>query len=81
MEIPICKQNNWVTILLRAESSEGTLMTAGASAFSKVILEKTYSLTSLEKDILEATLWAEETIKNLEKRFSEIYPLRKTDQK
>jgi len=51
-EIEICKQNRWVTILLRADGIGGTWMTADASAFSNVILEKSYSLNSLTKDIL-----------------------------
>jgi hypothetical protein len=80
-EIEICKQNRWITILLRADGIGGTWMTAGASAFSNVILEKSYSLNSLTKDILEATLWAEKTIEELKKILSDIYPWRKTDKK
>jgi hypothetical protein len=80
VEIEICKKNNWTTILLRAEGRGGTWMTAGASEFSKVILEKEYSLRFPEKDILEATLWAENILKNIETRFAEIYPFRKTNE-
>lgn len=78
-EIAICEQNKWITILLRANGIGGTWMTAGASAYSNVILEKPYSLTSPETDISEAISWAEETIKKLEKRLSDIYPWRRTD--
>lgn len=78
-EIEICKQNRWITILLRADGIGGTWMTAGASAYSNVILEKSYSLNTLTKDILEATSWAENTIQELEKKLSNIYPWRRTN--
>ncbi|MEO6588939.1 MAG: hypothetical protein ABIP06_06395 [Pyrinomonadaceae bacterium] len=78
-EIEKCKQNNWVTILLRVDGKGGTWMTAGASAYSSVILEKPYSLEHPKRDITEATRWAEEKIKTLEKKLSDIYPWRRTN--
>ncbi len=78
-EIEICKQNRWVTILLRADGIGGTWMTAGASAYSNVIFEKSYCINALTKDLLEATSWAEKTIQKLEKQLSDIYPWRRTN--
>ncbi len=75
-EIAICEQNNWTTILLRIDGIGGTWMTAGASMYSHVILEKSYSLNSLEKDMSEAVLWAEKTLKRIEKTLSSTYPWR-----
>lgn len=75
-EIDICKQNNWVTILLRAEGGNSSWMSAGASQHSRVILEKSYSLTDAKPAIIEAVAWAEDKLTELKSRFADIYPWR-----
>lgn len=75
-EIPICKNNNWVTVLLHAEGHHGSWMTAGASHQSNVILEKTYDPTSPEIAILEAIAWADKKVLELEDKFANTYPWR-----
>ena len=77
-EIPICKQNNWITILMRLEGKGGSWMTAGASNFSNVILELPYELKDIGDTLMEGTKWAEEKINSLEQKLSCIYPWRRS---
>lgn len=79
LEVRICQQNNWVTIVLRAESGCGSLMTAGMSHHSNVILEKTYDLSAPKSAIREAVEWAEAKLNELERKFDSTYPWRKVD--
>ncbi|HEY4712187.1 MAG TPA: hypothetical protein VIH69_05885 [Dehalococcoidia bacterium] len=79
MEIPICKQNNWVTILMRLDGKGGSWMTAGASSFSNVILELPYDRNSIRDALIEGTKWAEEKIGSLEQTLSGIYPWRQSE--
>ncbi len=76
MEINICKQNNWVTILLRAEGGNSSWMSAGVSQHSKVILEKSYNLIDPKPALTEAVGWAEDKLNELKSRFADIYPWR-----
>lgn len=76
MEVGICKNNNWVTIVLRSQGKGGSFMTAGLSHYSKVILEKPYDSESLDKTIKESTQWAEGKLKELEYSLAEAYPWR-----
>jgi len=75
-EFPICKQNNWVTILLRTGGRGSSWMTAGASLHSKVILEKNYDLSVPGPAIAEAVGWAEEKLRELKREFDNTYPWR-----
>ena len=77
-EIPLCKNNNWVTILLHAEGQHGSWMTVGASYHSNVILEKSYNPASPDIiiNIKEATDWAEQKLQELERKFNDTYPWR-----
>ena len=75
-EIDICKQNNWVTILLRAEGGNSSWMSAGVSQHSRVIHEKSYSLSDAKPAIIEAVGWAENKLNELKSRFADIYPWR-----
>jgi hypothetical protein len=79
MEIPLCKQNNWVTIIMRLDGVGGSWMTAGASAFSNVILELPYSLTGVRDVLAEGARWAEEKLESLKQNLSSIYPWRQTE--
>lgn len=76
MEFPICKQNNWVTILMRLDGIGGSWMTAGASNFSNVILELQYDRKGIRDALMEGTKWAEEKISTLEQKLSSVYPWR-----
>lgn len=75
-EVQICKNNNWVTLLLRAEGIGGSWMTAGAAHHSKVILEKDYSPSSPEIAMVEAAEWAEAKLAELQRSFDNTYPWR-----
>jgi hypothetical protein len=75
-EVEICKQNKWVTILLRAEGQGGSWMTAGASYLSNVIFEKDYNLSSPGLAVKEAVDWAERKLHELQRKFDNTYPWR-----
>lgn len=75
-EINICKQNNWVTILLRVEGGNSSWMSAGISQHSRDMLEKSYSLSDAKPAISEAVVWAENKLNELKSRFADIYPWR-----
>ncbi len=79
VEFPHVQSNNWTTIVLRLDGSESTFMTKGASSYSKVILEKTYTLSSLDQILRESVEWAEQTIKELKRESQDIYPWRKNE--
>jgi len=75
-EVPLCKQNNWVTVLLRCHGSAGSWMTAGASHQSKVILEQSYDPKAPKKSLIAATKWAEGKLIELKTKFDGTYPWR-----
>ena len=76
LEIQLCKQNCWVTVLLRAGGQGGSWMTAGAAHQSNVILEKPYDPASPNVALLEAADWAENKLKELQGKFDSTYPWR-----
>jgi hypothetical protein len=78
-EIPLCKQNNWVTIIMRLDGVGGSWMSAGASAFSSVILELPYSEGAVRDALFEGTKWAEEKLGSLKQNLSSIYPWRQAE--
>jgi len=78
-EIPLCKQNNWVTIIMRLDGVGGSWMTAGASAFSNVILELPYSEGAVGDALAEGTKWAEKKLGSLKQNLSSIYPWRQVE--
>lgn len=75
-EIEICKQNRWVTILLRLDGHGSSWMTAGVSNTSNVILEQSYDLSDPYIAISKSTQWAESRLKDLESTMNKIYPWR-----
>lgn len=77
-ELAHLKSNDWITIILRLEGSEGTYMTRGMSQYSSVILEKNYQESNLEQALAESTVWAENKISELKRDSADIYPWRKT---
>jgi hypothetical protein len=76
MEVELCRNNRWVTILLHAEGIRASWMTAGAAISSNVILEKDYNLESTKEVISEASQWAEDKLKEIGKKLNNIYPWR-----
>ena len=78
-EIPLCKQNNWVTIIMRLDGVGGSWMTAAASVFSNVILELPYSEVGVRDALAEGVKWAEEKLESLKQNLSSVYPWRQTE--
>ena len=78
-EIPLCKQNNWITIIMRLDGIGGSWMSAGASAFSNVILELPYSEAAVRDTLVQGTKWAEEKLESLKQNLSSIYPWRQAE--
>ncbi|MFA5322191.1 MAG: hypothetical protein WC373_05900 [Smithella sp.] len=76
LEVQICKNNNWVTIIMREAGEKGSWMTKSASALSKVILELPYDISSPSQAISSASKWAEDKIAELKKEFNRTYPWR-----
>ena len=75
-EVEICRNNRWVTVLLRHGGKGASWMTAGASLTSKVILEKNYDSNSPDAAVREAIDWAEKIIEELQISLNEMYPWR-----
>ena len=75
-EVEWCKQNNWVTVLLRAGGRGASWTTAGASKLSNVIFETPYDPTFPAPAVQAATAWAEAKIKELQRTFDLTYPWR-----
>ena len=75
-EVELCKQNRWVTVLLRVDGQGGSWMTAAASTFSNVILEKAYSLDTPDDAISEAVVWAERKLQDVQRDLGATYPWR-----
>ena len=77
LEVQLCKQNNWVTVLLRADGLVGSWITAGASHLSNVILEKPYDPMLPESALGEACAWAENKLQELKGKLANSYPWRR----
>jgi hypothetical protein len=76
LEVQLCKQNTWVTVLLRAGGVGGSWMTAGAAHASNVIQELPYDPSSPNQAIAGAVQWAEGKLQELERKFESTYPWR-----
>ena len=77
IEAQLCKQNNWVTAIVRTHGEFSTWMTAAFSASSKVILDAEFDPKSPAPAIQSVSEWAEATLKELEHTFSSTYPWRR----
>jgi len=75
-EVQLCRQHDWITVLLRQGGKGASWMTAGASFTSNVILEQGYDELNLEPSIAKAAQWAEGKIEELERKFNNIFPWR-----
>jgi len=76
LEVQICKQNSWVTVLLRAGGQGGSWMSAGAAHLSNVILEKPYDPDFPDVAVTEVSEWSESKLKELQVKFDSTYPWR-----
>lgn len=76
LEIQLCKQSSWITILLRANGQGGSWMTAGASFASNVILEQAYDPTEPRQAVIDSARWAENKINELQNNLKKTYPWR-----
>jgi hypothetical protein len=76
LEVQLCKQNSWVTVLLRAGGVGGSWMTAGAAHTSNVIQELPYDPSSPDQAIAEAVQWAEGKLQELQRKLNSTYPWR-----
>jgi hypothetical protein len=76
MEVEICKNNRWVTVLLHIQGIRASWMSAGAAITSNVILEKNYDPLLLKETIMEITKWAEDKLGNIKQELNKIYPWR-----
>lgn len=76
LEVQLCKQNTWVTVLLRADGVGGSWMTAGASHASNVIREMAYDAKSPDEAVRGAAEWAEAKLGELQRKFESTYPWR-----
>lgn len=74
-EAQICRDNRWVTILLRAGGIGASWMTAGWSHSSKVILEKEYNPDNPREAISESVQWAEAKLAEMKDNYK-LYPWR-----
>ena len=77
IEFELARQNQWVTIVLRLEGSEGTFMTHLASAYSKVITEAVYLPDNLSEVLGDKVSWAEGIITTLRRAGVKAYPWKK----
>ncbi len=77
VELQHAQFNRWFLIILRLEGSDGSFMTRGASATSKVILENSYSTDNLHEVLNESVRWAEERIEENKRTMMGVYPWRK----
>jgi len=78
-ELEICKQNRWVTTILRHRGVGSSWMTAGASVSSKVIHEAPYEPPPVSEAVRAATEWAETTLGTVKEELSHTYPWRQSD--
>lgn len=67
----------WITIVLRMEGSEGSFMTRGEEAYSKVAIERAYTPNNVEEVLQSAVDWAEKTIVDLHRASTNVYPWRR----
>lgn len=79
VEVQLCRQHNWITVLLRHGGKGASWMTAGASITSNVILEQEYNETNLAESLAKAVQWAEGKVSQLQRRFDGIFPWRMRD--
>ena len=68
--------NRWITVVLRLAGSDGTYLTHGWSATSKVATERSYTSQNLAEVLREALRWSEDIRSNLVGTYETVYPWR-----
>lgn len=76
-EIELCKNNRWITGILRKGGVGSSWMTAGAATHSKVILEAEYDPPPLADAVDETVAWAEATLVEVSDGLADTYPWRR----
>ena len=66
-ELPICKQNGWITAILREGGRPSSAMSAHASVLSTVMLELDFDAADLRSAVQQTADWAEERRIELQK--------------
>jgi len=79
IEVDICRQNFWITILARKYGHSGSYMTAGSSCASNVIKEIDYDLENINEAFSRAIEWAESKLIDVSRDFTRTYPWRKRE--
>jgi hypothetical protein len=73
-ELPLCKSNGWITVVLQEGGRSSSAMSAAASALSNVILELPYSAGAIADVVPAATEWAEKRHGDLKYSLRHAYP-------
>lgn len=76
VELEICRQHRWVTLLMRTPGDRSSWMTAGASLSSNVVLEHEYDPSNPKPVMTECATWAENRLSELGKELNNLYPWR-----
>lgn len=75
-ELPICKQNDWVTIILHESGRRSSLMTASFTVGTTIRKDFKYEKSNISKAIKESTQWAEAELIATERKLNSTYPWR-----
>jgi hypothetical protein len=70
------KTNDWITVVLRLDGSDGTYMTKGIEALSTVVKEFLYTPADLPAILSEAIAWSESRNAELSRHWADVYPWR-----
>jgi hypothetical protein len=73
-ELPLCKANGWITVVLRPDGHASSAMSAAASVLSNVICELSYEPNAIESVLPEAIQWAEAKHSEIGLRIRAAYP-------
>lgn len=77
LEISICQQNRWVTVVLRPNGKASSSMNLGLSDTSTVISELPYEPSNIPEAVSEAVLWAEARLTTRKDALDSLYPFRR----
>lgn len=76
VEFPAIQDNRWVTLVLRKEGSKHTYMTRGASLYSTVIHEASYTQHTMDQELIAGVQWADAKLQELKTDLDLRYPWR-----
>ncbi len=75
-ELMLCKQNDWITVVLRPDGKPSSFMVAGLSLISSVVQESAFDISDPLPTLTSATQWAEERVEALERGYRGTFPWR-----